>query len=67
LLERCALPLTAVGVVKLVSTNLGLIEITPSGFLLREIAPDYEPEEVQALTGADLAIASDLRTVQTAG
>jgi len=67
LLERCALPLTAVGVVKLVSTNLGLVEITPSGFLLREIAPDYEPEEVQALTGADLAIASDLRTVQTAG
>ena len=67
LLERCALPLTAVGVVKLVSTNLGLVEITPSGFLLREIAPGYEPEEVQALTGADLAIASDLRTVQTAG
>jgi 3-oxoacid CoA-transferase B subunit len=67
LLERCALPLTAVGVVKLVSTNLGLIEITPSGFLLKEIAPGYEPFEVEALTGTTLTIASDLREFQRAG
>jgi 3-oxoacid CoA-transferase B subunit len=66
LLERCALPLTAVGVVKLVSTNLGLIEITPSGFLLKEIAPGYEPEEVQALTGTTLTLATDLREFQRA-
>jgi 3-oxoacid CoA-transferase B subunit len=65
LLERCALPLTAVGVVKLVSTNLGLIEITPSGFLLKEIAPGYEPEEVQVLTGAPLSVAPDIREFQT--
>lgn len=67
LLERCALPLTAVGVVKLVSTNLGLIEITPSGFHLKEIAPGYEPFEVEALTGTTLTIASDLREFQRAG
>ncbi len=66
LVERCALPLTAVGVVKLIATNLGLIEVTLSGFVLKEIAPDYSPEEVQALTGAPLAIAPGLREFQVA-
>lgn len=67
LVERCALPLTAVGVVKLIATNLGLVEVTPSGFVLKEIAPGYDPAEVQALTGAGLAIAPDLQVFQTAG
>ena len=64
LLKRCNLPLTAVGVVKLVCTNLGLIELTPQGFVLREIAPGYTPEEVQEVTDADLAVASDLKELQ---
>jgi 3-oxoacid CoA-transferase B subunit len=66
LVERCALPLTAVGVVKLVATNLGLVEVTAAGFVLKEIAPGYEPEEVQALTGAPLAISPHLREFQVA-
>lgn len=61
LVERCALPVTAIGVVGLVATNLGLFQVTDAGFLMREIAPGYTPEEVQALTGANLAIAPDLR------
>ena len=65
LLERCALPITAVGVVKLVITNLGFFEVTPDGFLLKEIAPGYTPEDVQAVTEAKLAIADDLREVRT--
>ena len=60
LVEHCSLPLTAVGVVKLLATNLGLIEVTTAGFVLKEIAPGYEPEEVQVLTGASLAISPDL-------
>ena len=64
LLKRCTLPVTAVGVVKLVATNLGLFEITPQGFLLREIAPGYTPEEVQAVTEAKLIIADDLKEFQ---
>jgi 3-oxoacid CoA-transferase B subunit len=66
LVERCALPLTAVGVVKLLVTNLGLVEVTPAGFVLKEIAPGYEPEEVQVLTGSSLAISPDLCTFQVA-
>jgi len=61
LLKRCTLPVTAVGVVKMVATNLGLFEVTPQGFLMKEIAPGYTPEEVQAVTEAQLIISDDLR------
>ena len=61
LVERCALPLTAPGVVKLVATTLGLFEVTSGGFVLREIAPGYAPDEVQAATGAKLIVPPDLR------
>jgi 3-oxoacid CoA-transferase B subunit len=64
LVERCALPLTAVGVVKLVATNLGLFEIGPQGFVMKEIAPGYEPGEIQAVTSALITIAPDLREFQ---
>ena len=64
LVERCSLPVTAVGVVSLVATNLGLFEVTPKGFLLREIAPGYSAAEVQAVTGAGLIIADDLKELQ---
>lgn len=66
LLKRCALPVTAVGVVKLVATTLGLFEVTTKGFLLTEIAPGYTPEEVQALTEAPLIISTDLKEFQGA-
>ena len=61
LLKRCNLPVTAVGVVNLVVTNLGLFEVTPKGFLLKEIAPGYTPEEVQAVTEARLIVPADLK------
>ena len=64
LVERCSLPVTAVGVVSLVATNLGLFEVTPKGFLLREIAPGYSAAEVQAVTGAGLIISDDLKEFQ---
>ena len=59
--------MTAVGVVKLVATNLGLFEITEQGFLLTEIAPGYTPEEVQAVTGAHLNVSPDLREFARVG
>ena len=61
LVERCSLPVTAVGVVSLVATDLGLFEVTEEGFLMREIAPGFTPEEVQAVTAARLVIAPNLR------
>jgi 3-oxoacid CoA-transferase B subunit len=65
LVERCALPLTAVGVVKLVATNLGLFEVGPSGFVLKEIAPGYQPAEIQEVTGVEFTVSADLREFQT--
>ena len=61
LVERCSLPVTAVGVVSLVATDLGLFEPSPQGFVLREIAPGFSLAEVQALTGAPLTPAPNLR------
>jgi 3-oxoacid CoA-transferase B subunit len=61
LLKRCTLPITAPGVVKLVSTDLGLFEVTPQGFVLREHAPGWSPEDIQELTEAKLIISPDLR------
>jgi 3-oxoacid CoA-transferase B subunit len=61
LLQRCTLPITAPRVVKLVATDLGLFEITAQGLTLREFAPGWTPEEIQALTAAKLQLADDLR------
>ncbi len=60
LLHRCNLPMTAVGVVTLVVTTLGLFQVSPQGFVLKEIAPGYTTEDVQAQTDASLIIPDDL-------
>lgn len=52
LLERCSFPLTGVGVVSRVYTDLAVLDVTPEGFRLVELTPGNPLEEVQALTGA---------------
>jgi len=64
LLSRCTLPLTAPGCVKLVMTDLGLFEPEGESFRLREIAPGFTPDEVQALTGAPVVIDPGLTTIR---
>jgi 3-oxoacid CoA-transferase subunit B len=54
LLERCDLPLTGVGCVHRVITDLATVDITPMGFHLVELAPGHSLAEVQGLTGAPL-------------
>jgi 3-oxoacid CoA-transferase subunit B len=54
ILELCTLPLTGAGVVHRVITELAVVDVTPAGLVLREIAPDTTVEGVQALTGARL-------------
>ena len=54
LVERCLLPLTAAGVVKRVYTDLAVLEVTPSGFSVIEIAPGLDFAGLQAVTGARL-------------
>ena len=64
LLERCKLPITAPGVVTLVATDLGLFEVTPQGFALREHAPGWSAEEIQAQSGSKLIIPNGLREIR---
>jgi 3-oxoadipate CoA-transferase beta subunit len=55
LVEKCALPLTAVGCVRRVYTDLAVIEVTPTGFLVHEIVDGLARADLAALTGAPLA------------
>jgi 3-oxoacid CoA-transferase B subunit len=64
LVERCAIPVTAKGVVDLVITNHGLFAITPEGMTLREIAPGISVEEVKATTGCNLLIPREVPPVR---
>ena len=52
LLEHCTLPLTGQGVVDEVITDLAVLDVTPHGFVLKELAPGVTVEEVRAATGA---------------
>jgi 3-oxoadipate CoA-transferase, beta subunit len=54
LVRRCTYPLTAVGAVKRVYTNLAVIDVTSQGFVVRDLAPGLSFEEVQARTEAPL-------------
>ncbi len=58
--RECTLPLTAAGKVKTIVTEMGLIEVTDKGLVLKELNPEYTVEEVQAATEAPLIIADDL-------
>jgi 3-oxoacid CoA-transferase subunit B len=52
LLQKCTLPLTGVGVVDRVITELCVLDVTPDGFKLIELAPGVTLEEIRTKTGA---------------
>ena len=58
---RCEYPLTAVGVVDLIVTDLAVIEVTPDGLLLTETAPGVDADYVQSQTEPRLIRSPQLR------
>jgi len=63
ILNKCTLPLTGVEVVDLIVTELAVIEVTPEGLVLREVAPGVTPEAVQKITEPKLRVAENLKTI----
>lgn len=60
ILKQCTLPLTGLGVVDLIVTELAVIEVTPEGLLLREVALGVTPEDVQKVTEPKLRHAAKI-------
>jgi 3-oxoacid CoA-transferase subunit B len=56
ILKACTLPLTGLKVVHLIVTELAVIEVTPRGLVLKEIASDTTVEKVRQATGAELIV-----------
>ena len=61
ILKECTLPLTAAGQVNMIITEMGVMDITPEGIVLRELHPEFTVEDVQAATEAKLIISPDLK------
>lgn len=60
LLERCTLPITGVGCVKTVVTNLAVLDITERGFVLKERAPGVSVDEIRKATAGKLIVEGDI-------
>jgi 3-oxoacid CoA-transferase len=61
LVQECTYPLTALGCVSTIVSDLAVIDIDREGFLLRELAPGVSAEEVRQVTAAPLRVADDVR------
>jgi acetate CoA/acetoacetate CoA-transferase beta subunit len=63
ILKQCNLPLTAMGEVDMIVTDMCVIKVTPQGLLLTELAPETTVEEVVSMTEAELTISKDLKVM----
>lgn len=64
ILKKCRLPLTAKGQVNLIITELGVMEPTEKGLVLKEIAKDVTIDEIIDVTEAELIISEDLKVME---
>jgi len=63
ILKRCTLPLTGVGVVNTIVTEMAVMQVTPKGLVLEETAPGLTADDVQRLTEAKLILSPHLKTI----
>jgi 3-oxoacid CoA-transferase subunit B len=62
--KQCELPLTGVGVVKRIITDLAVIDVTPEGLVLRERAPGVSVEDIQKVTEPRLVVKGEVPEIR---
>jgi 3-oxoacid CoA-transferase subunit B len=63
ILKKCTLPLTGVGVVNTIVTEMAVMQVTPEGLVLEEIAPGLTSDDVQSVTESKLILSPHLKTM----
>jgi 3-oxoacid CoA-transferase subunit B len=66
ILRKCTLPLTAVGAVHRIITDLAVLDVTPKGLVLRERAPGVSVEEIQRKTEPTLIVEGNVPEIDVA-
>ena len=64
ILKKCSLPITGLKCVNHIVTEYALLDVTPKGLVLRELAPGVTVEQVQAITEPKLTVAPDVREMK---
>ncbi len=64
ILKKCNLPLTAMAQVDLIITEMGVMEVTKEGLVLKELNPEFTVDEVKAATEAELIISENLKDME---
>ena len=64
ILKKCTLPYTALGVVDMIVTEMGVFEITAEGLVMTELHPDFTREQVQEATEAKVIVSPNLKPMQ---
>src|SRR5277367_1519968 len=65
ILKKCTLPLTGVGVVDTIVTEMAYIRVTKDGLVLEEVAPGLTAEDVQKATEAKLVVSAGLKVMES--
>jgi 3-oxoacid CoA-transferase subunit B len=64
IVKECSYEITGKRCVSLIVTDMAVIEVTPAGLVLKEMAPGLTPADIQALTGPKLVLAPDLKEIE---